>query len=183
MGEPRCALCSSSSWGTCNSSLHGLPGQYDFVVASDVLYDEETFEVLRETIERVAGPGATVVIAVHERPAAHAFFLAPSRFQWSLERCSEGPDDPVSGKTTIMIYVGREATPAARGGRPGALKYGDVVEVHSLNGLKGRDLNGLKGLLVPWNSALPQADGRWAVSFPPPLGRKAIRAACLRPVQ
>jgi hypothetical protein len=91
-----------------------------------------------------------------------------------------GPDDPVSGKTTIMIYVGRE-TPPARGDESGALQYGDVVEVHSLTGLKGHALNGLKGLLVPWNSPLPQADGRLAVSFPSPLGRKAIRAACLRP--
>ena len=75
------------SWASgSNASLHGLPERYEYVVASDVLYDEDSFEVLRETIERVAGPGATVVIAVHERPAAHAFFLAPSRFRWSLAR-------------------------------------------------------------------------------------------------
>ena len=169
------------SWGT-DVSFAGLPNRYDFVVASDIIYDEETFDALRVTLERVAAPGATVIIAVHERPAAYAFFLAPSRFQWAMESCSEGPDDPVSGKTMIMIYVGREAAsePAVRGG-PDAFKFGDVVEVHSLVSPQAVEaLNGVKGVVVAWNSAQPQAEGRLAVRFPPPLGRKAIRTGNLR---
>ena len=168
------------SWGTNVRGLAGLPDQYDFVIASDIIYDEDTFAALRATLQRVAAPGATVIIAVHERPAASAFFLSPSRFEWAMESISEGADDPVSGKTRIMIYVGRDAThtPIVRGSSDvDAFKLGDVVEVHSLLALS---LNGLKGVVVGWNSTQPQADGRMAISFPPPLGRKAIRAANLR---
>lgn len=175
------------SWGM-DTSFDGLPDRYDFVVASDIIYDEDTFDALRATLEQVAAPGATIIIAVHERPAAYAFFLAPSRFRWAMESCSEGPHDPVSGKTTIMIYVGRDAstsesapTSAANGGGPATFKFGDVVEVHSLVSLAAAEaLNGLKGVVVGWNSAQPQAEDRLAVRFRPPLGLKAIRTANLR---
>ena len=175
------------SWGA-GSSLPGLPDQFDFVVASDIIYDEDTFDALRVTLEQLAAPGASVIIAVHERPAASTFFLAPSCFVWSLESSSEGPDDPVSGKTRVLIYVGRHAapapaelSPAVRGAAFAAFAYGDVVEVHSLVSLQAAAaLNGLKGVVVAWDSAQPQAESRLAVQFLPPLGRKAIRAANLR---
>jgi hypothetical protein len=182
------------SWGADAASLPGLPDQFDFVVASDIIYDEDTFDALRVTLEQLAAPGASIIIAVHERPAASTFFLAPSCFVWSLESSSVGPDDPVSGKTRVLIYVGRHAAPApaelsppaaARGGATvaavAAFAYGDVVEVHSLVSLQAAAaLNGLKGVVVAWDSAQPQAESRLAVQFPPPLGRKAIRAANLR---
>ena len=166
------------SWGA-GASFNGLPAQYDYVIASDIIYDEDTFDALRMTLQQLAAPGATVIIAVHERPAAYAFFLTPSRFQWTMESCSDGPDDPVSGKTRIMIYVGRDSTstPVVWRADPEALKFGDVVEVHSL---LAEAMNGLKGVIVGWNSTQPQLDGRLAVSFPLPLGRKAIRSANLR---
>ena len=187
-----------------------LPARYPLVIGSDLCYDEGAFAGLRATIDAVAGPGATVVLAVHDRPAAHAFFLAPStRWSWQLSACVDQGFDPVSGKSRIMVYVGREANAAAAataaaaaagggggGGRGGAaaedsdgaesFALGEVVEVHSL--ASARALNGQRGVVVQTRVALTGGDSpepagrRFGVSFAPPLGRKAVKASNLRRV-
>jgi hypothetical protein len=174
-------------WGECSegaaAALGGLPQKYPLVIGSDLCYDDDAFAALRRTLEAVAAPGAVVALAVHERPAAATFFLAPSRFQWTMARCVECAPDPVSGKSTILVYTGRseeeEGDSEERGEGGGgtgavvAFALGDVVEAHSL---KTAALNGKQGVVVTTRGMEP---GRVGVSFPPPLGRKSIRSTNL----
>ena len=163
-----------------------LPARYKLVVGSDLCYDDETFESLRTTIDAVAAPNATVVLAVHDRPAAHAFFLAPwPRWVWQLSAAVDQGFDPVSGKSTVMVYVGREtaAMSAATDGPTvdgGAFALGEVVEAHSLT--SATTLNSKRGVVVQTALGGTELAGRVGVSFAPPLGRKAVKASNLRRV-
>jgi hypothetical protein len=162
-----------------------LPAKYNLVVGSDLCYDDAAFASLRATIDAVAAPGATVVLAVHDRPAAHAFFLrAWPRWVWQLAVAVDHGFDAVSGQSRVMVYVGREAASATTtdglnaGG--GAFALGEVVEAHSLT--SAANLNGQRGVVVQTTFGGAECAGRVGVSFAPPLGRKAVKASNLRRV-
>jgi len=170
--------------GVPSASL-GVPVTYDLVVGSDLCYDEANFPHLRASLEQLVAPGGRVVLAVHNRPAAQAFFVAPSRLRWRLSRVEECATDPVSGRSTILVYTGTDEDAAAAGEAASAFAstpatgasefaLGDVVRAHSLHATAA--LNGARGVVVGTRGVGP---GRVAVGFPPPVGRRAIKTSNL----
>lgn len=82
-------------------------GEFDMIVASDVLYERDHAALLASVVERHARPRAEVVVTDPGRGNSAPFtrMLAQQGFEVTQERCAMDDDDAGLGRGNILHYL------------------------------------------------------------------------------
>ncbi len=87
---------------------HPLPtlGEFDLIIASDVLYERDHAALLAGVVKRHARPGAEVLITDPGRGNSAPFtrMLEAQGFELTRSRCAMDDDDAESGRGNILHY-------------------------------------------------------------------------------
>ncbi len=87
-------------------------GDFDMIVASDVLYERDHATLLASVVERHARPSAEVVVTDPGRGNSAPFtrMLATQGFEVTRERCAMDDNDAGLGRGNVLRYVRVDTT-------------------------------------------------------------------------